>query len=131
MSRVDLNGIGQLTHVTYYLSQATATAIQDDTTKITNQVLAITGNVEVGYGTAGDRIEGFASLAEPFDTTKEKYVVSLYINGFFTDIHATGLALKDYVSCDGNGGLQKSTEKTNAQVVELDADKETVTIHLR
>lgn len=132
MSNVKLNGIGNLTHVTYYLDTTTTTQLGDDIEAVLNKFVTVTGSKEVGYGSSGDAIEGLVTKVEEEYNGSDKLVVTVYTDGFFVDVEATGLSVKDYVTVDGSGGLTKAgSGTTNAQVVEADTDKNLYSIHVR
>lgn len=132
MLNVKLNGIGNLTHVTYYLDSTTTTQLGDDIEAALNKFVTVTGNKEVGYGSSGDAIEGLITKVEEEYSGSDKLVVTVYTDGFFVDVEATGLSVKDYVTVDGFGGLAKAgSGTTNAQVVEADTDKNLYSIHVR
>lgn len=131
MANVSVQGIGNLTRVTLYLDETTTEAIKDDIYSIQGKAVTITDSNTVGYGDASKPIFGIVSVVEPISMSNEKLLVGVFTNGFFTELESTGVAVGDYLACDGSGGFAKSTTATNAQVVALDTDTNETTIFLR
>ncbi|MCI8628574.1 MAG: hypothetical protein HFE57_03530 [Firmicutes bacterium] len=131
MGVISVNGIGNLTRVTLYLDDTTTEAIKNDICSIKGKAVTITDSNTVGYGTASNPIFGIVTVVEPQTMSNDKLIVGVGTNGFFTDLESTGVAVGDYLACDGSGGFAKSTTATNAQVTALDTDTNMTTIFLR
>lgn len=95
---------------TFDLATATKTVIKDDPTSIEGKVVAITGNGEVGYGSAGDKPLGFVTKVEPESNANNgKWIVSVEWHRNKEGVPRTGtINAGEYLVCDGSGGVKSS-----------------------
>lgn len=91
---------------TFKVNSTTKTAIKDNPSQIVGKVVTLTGNYEVGYGTAGDRPLGFVEQIEKENVNSDTFVVSVVWNQAREDITCAGTETAgSYLACDGTGGL--------------------------
>ncbi len=116
---------------TFKLSEDTKNVIKDKPSDIVGKVVTMTGNKEVGYGSAGDQPLGFVEQVEKENTTSEAFVVSVVWNQSREDIPCAGSeSVPTFVACDGNGGLQASTSPTSAKLYDVDTEARTCTVYI-
>lgn len=115
---------------TFYLDTTTQDAIKATPNIISGQVVTITGNNEVGYGSSGDAALGFVVLPENYQTNSEKWVVGVQWNQAREDIACSGVTAGDYLAVDGKGGFAKSTTPTNAKAYTVSDDNATCAAYI-
>lgn len=108
---------------TFKVASATVTAIQDDPNQIVGKVVAVTGDGEVGYGSPGDAPLGFVEVIEKEVTNSEDYVVSVLWHQVKEDVPCAGSETAgDWLACDGNGGVQTSSECTGVRLLSVNTE---------
>lgn len=112
---------------TFKLATATKTTIQANPGQLVGQVVALTGNGEVGYKADAAPL-GFVEQVEKESTNSEDYVVSVVWHVIHEDVPASGVTAGDWLQCDGSGGVTKSETATNAKAIAFDSDKAVVKI---
>lgn len=116
---------------TYKVADATKTALAGKFSDIVGKVVTLTGNKEVGYGSAGDEPLGFVEQVEKENTTSEDLVVSVVWNQAREDISCAGSeTVPTFVACDGKGGLQAASSSTSAKLYDVDTDAKTCTVYI-
>lgn len=121
---------------TFKLASTTATSIAADPKSIVGKVVTITGNYEVGYGSAGDRPLGFVEQIEKETSNSSSYVVSVIWNTTQEGITCVGSETAGaYLACDGTGGVKISGTSSapivsNAVAYGVDATAKTVTVYI-
>ena len=116
---------------TYKVADATKTALGANVKDIVNKVVTVTGNKEVGYGSAGDEPLGFVEQVEKENVNSEELVVSVVWNQAREDIPCAGSeTVPTFVACDGKGGLQASNSATSAKLYDVDSDNKTCTVYI-
>lgn len=116
---------------TYKVAEATKTAIKGNVRDIVNKVVTVTGNKEVGYGSAGDEPLGFVEQVEKENGNSEDLVVSVVWNQAREDIPCAGSeTVPSFVACDGKGGLQASNSATSAKLYDVNAPEKTCTVYI-
>ncbi len=122
---------GIVNGATYLLDDATIEAIKGDEKKIERKVVTVTENFKVGFGSAGDNPRGFVLQIEPRKSGSDEICVSVIWNKELEDIPCTGSEnVKQWVACDGNGGLQPSTTPTNARIDGIDTTTNTCAVYI-
>lgn len=117
----ELNFNGLRTSGTFHLASATKSTIQADPKQIIGKVVAITGNGEVGYGSAGDEPFGVVEQIEYFTGGSEDFVVTVCWGQTFEDIKCAGTEnAGEFLACDGTGGVKTSVEHTNCIALDVD-----------
>lgn len=111
---------------TFVVDATTKAAIENDPTEIIGKVVTITGNNQVGYGTSGDPPRGVVEMVEKEVSNSDNLVVSVVWHQMKEDIPASGVTANDWVACDGNGGVTKSSTPTMAWASAFDDDHATV-----
>lgn len=112
---------------TYYIDQTTTTAINGDLNALVGKAVTITGNQEVGYGTADQPILGIVMTAAYEDQGSEKIVVTVESRGGFEGIAASGITAGAGVTVNGTGGVQTAeTGLVRAVAIAFDTDKATI-----
>lgn len=107
---------------TFNVASATKSTIQSDPKQIIGKVVALTGNGEVGYGSADDEPFGVVEQVEYFSTNDDDFVVTVAWGQTFEDIKCAGTEnAGEFLACNGTGGVKTSAEHTNC--VALDVDK--------
>lgn len=108
---------------TFVVDETTATSIQDAPTQIIGKVVAATGNGQAGYGSAGDAPLGFVEMVEKEVANSDNYVISVVWHQIREDIPCAGTETAgDWLACDGNGGVQKSTDCTGVRAIAVDTE---------
>lgn len=116
---------------TFKVAEATKTVIEKNPADIVGKVVTLTGNKEVGYGSAGDVPLGFVEQVEKENTTAENLVVSVVWNQSREEIPCAGSeTVPSFVACDGKGGLQSVTSYTSAKIYDVDKDNKTCTVYI-
>lgn len=116
---------------TFKVAETTKTVIKDKPTDIVGKVVTMTGNKEVGYGSAGDIPLGFVEQVEKESTNSETLVVSVVWNQAREDIPCAGSeSVPTFVACDGKGGLQATTTATSAKLYDVDTEAKTCTVYI-
>lgn len=116
---------------TFKLAEATKTAIKSKPSDIVGKVVTMTGNKEVGYGSAGDMPLGFVEQVEKESVNSETFVVSVVWNQAREDIPCAGSeTVPTFAACDGNGGLKAATAITSAKLYDVDATAKTCTVYI-
>lgn len=116
---------------TFKVDSTTKTAIKDKPTDIVGKVVAMTGNYEVGYGSAGDNPIGFVEQVEYEASNKDVLVVSVVFNQSREDVPCVGSETAGvFLACDGNGGVKVSTDPTHATAWGVDATAKTCTAYI-
>lgn len=106
---------------TFKVASATKTAIQSDPKQIIGKVVTITGNQEVGYGSAGDEPFGVVEQVEYVSTNDDDYLVAVAWGQTFEDIKCAGTEnAGGFLACDGTGGVKTSVEHTNCVALDVD-----------
>lgn len=122
---------GLRTSGTFKVAEATKTAIAADPKQLCGKVVALTGNYEVGYGSAGDPALGVVETVEKETTNSDILVVAVHWGCTFEDISCAGSETAGgYLAVDGKGGVQTSSEATNMVAVGVDATAKTCTIKI-
>lgn len=92
---------------TFKVAAATKTAIAADPKQLVGKVVALTGNYEVGYGTAGSKIQGVVQTVEKESTNSDTLVVTVQWACTFENIPCSGSETAGtYLAVDGQGGVQ-------------------------
>lgn len=121
---------------TYKVATATKTALGNNIKDIVGKVVTITGNYEVGYGSAGDRPLGFVEQVEKESVNSDTLVVSVVWNQAQEDVPCAGSETAGaYLACDGSGGLALSgtssaPKVSNAVAYVVNADAKTCTVYI-
>ncbi len=116
---------------TFKVAEATKTALADKYSDIVGKVVTLTGNQEVGYGSAGDEPLGFVEQVEKESTNRDILVVSVVWNQAREDIPCAGSeTVPTFVACDGNGGLKAATNPTSAKLYAVDSENSTCTVYI-
>lgn len=116
---------------TYKVDATTKGKIQDNPGDIIGKVVTLTGNKEVGYGSAGNEPLGFVEQVEKENTTSETLVVSVVWNQAREEIPCAGSeSVPSFMACDGNGGLQAASSATSAKVYDVDAENNVCTVYI-
>ncbi len=116
---------------TFKVAEATKTALAGKFSDIVGKVVALTGNQEVGYGSAGDEPLGFVEQVEKENTNSDTLVVSVVWNQAREDIPCAGSeTVPTFVSCDGSGGLKAATSATSAKLYSVDTENSTCTVYI-
>lgn len=106
---------------TFKVASATKTAIQSDPKQIIGKVVTITGNQEVGYGSADDEPFGVVEQVEYVSTNDNDYLVAVAWGQTFEDIPCAGTEnAGEFLACDGTGGVKTSVEHTNCIALDVD-----------
>lgn len=106
---------------TFYVAAATKSTIQSDPKQIIGKVVTITGNGEVGYGSADDEPFGVVEQVEYVSTNDDDYVVTVAWGQTFEDIPCAGTEnAGEFLACDGTGGVKTSVEHTNCVALDVD-----------
>mgnify|MGYP001852031326 CR=1 FL=1 len=106
---------------TFKVASATKSAIQSDPKQIIGKVVTITGNQEVGYGSAGDEPFGVVEQVEYVSTNDDDYLVAVAWGQTFEDIKCAGTEnAGEFLACDGTGGVKTSVEHTNCVALDVD-----------
>lgn len=106
---------------TFKVASATKTAIQSDPKQIIGKVVTITGNQEVGYGSADDEPFGVVEQVEYVSTNDDDYLVAVAWGQTFEDIKCAGTEnAGEFLACDGTGGVKTSVEHTNCVALDVD-----------
>lgn len=127
---------GLMTSGTFKVASATATAVAADPKQLCGKVVTMTGNYEVGYGTAGDAILGVVETVEKEATNSNTLVVSVKWTGTFEGIACAGSETAGTVlAVNGSGGVQLSGTSSapaykGAIALGVDATAKTCTILL-
>lgn len=117
----ELNFNGLRTSGTFHLASATKSTIQADPKQIIGKVVAITGNGEVGYGTAADEPFGVVTAIEPVVGGAGGFVVTVQWGQTFEGIACAGTEnAGECLACNGTGGVQSSAEHTNCVALDVD-----------
>lgn len=112
---------------TFMLDSSTKSTIAGDLTKLLGAAVTITGNKEVGFGTADKPLEGIVTTASFAEQGSEEIVVTVEWTGTFENVKASGVVAGDGVTVDGTGGLQKATSGlVRATVVSFDETVATI-----
>lgn len=114
---------------TFVVDETTKSAIEKNPADIIGKVVAVTGNGEAGYGSAGDAPLGFVEMVEKEVTNSDNLVISVVWHQVREEIPASGVAAGDWAACDGNGGVQKSTDATGVRVLAFEDDKAIVQMY--
>lgn len=116
---------------TYKVAEATKTTIEAKPSEIIGKVVTLTGNKEVGYGSAGDEPLGFVEQVEKEHSGSDVFVVSVVWNQAREDIPCAGSeSVPSFVACDGKGGLQAASSTTSAKLYDVDTDAKTCTVYI-
>lgn len=116
---------------TFKVAEATKTALANKYSDIVGKVVTLTGNQEVGYGSAGDEPLGFVEQVEKESTNRDVLVVSVVWNQAREDIPCAGSeSVPTFVACDGNGGLQAASSATSAKLYAVDTENSTCTVYI-
>lgn len=116
---------------TFKVAAATKTAIAADPKQIVGKVVALTGNYEVGYGTAGSSALGVVETIEKESTNSDTLVAAVHWGCTFEDIACVGSETAgSYLSVDGSGGVKASEDPTNMVALGVDATAKTCTIKI-
>lgn len=117
----DLSFEGLRNSGTFYLNETTATSIKSDLNQIRGKVVAITGNGEVGYGSADDEPLGVVMAVEPVVGGADDFVVTVQWGQTFEGITCAGTEnAGEFLACDGTGGVKTSVEHTNCIALDVD-----------
>lgn len=105
---------------TFYLNDTTKSTIESDPKQIIGKVVAITGDSEVGYGSADDEPFGVVEQIEYISTNDHDFVVTVSWGQCFEDIPCAGTEnAGEFLACDGNGGVKNSVEHTNCVAINV------------
>lgn len=105
---------------TFYVASATKSTISADPKQIIGKVVTITGDSEVGYGSADDEPFGVVEQVEYVSTNDDDFVVSVAWGQCFEDIPCAGTEnAGEFLACDGNGGVKNSVEHTNCVAINV------------
>lgn len=108
---------------TFVVDNTTKETIKDDPKQIIGKVVTVTGNGEAGYGSSGDTPLGFVEMVEKEVSSSENYVVSVQWHYVKEDIDCAGSETAGkFLSCDGNGGVQESSDMTSARAIAVDTE---------
>lgn len=108
---------------TFLVDSTTKTAISEDPKQIIGKVVTVTGNGEAGYGSAGDIPLGFVEMVEKEVTNSEEYVISVQWHQVKEDIDCAGSETAGkFLTCDGNGGVQESSDMSSARAISIDSE---------
>ena len=106
---------------TFYVATATKSTIQSDPKQIIGKVVTITGNGEVGYGSADDEPFGVVEQVEYVSTNDNDFVVTVAWGQTFEDIVCAGTEnAGEFLACNGTGGVKTSVEHTNCVALDVD-----------
>ena len=106
---------------TFKVASATKSTIQSDPKQIIGKVVTITGNQEVGYGSADDEPFGVVEQVEFVSTNDDDYVVTVAWGQTFEDIKCAGTEnAGEFLACNGTGGVKTSVEHTNCVALDVD-----------
>lgn len=106
---------------TFKVASATKSTIQSDPKQIIGKVVTITGNQEVGYGSADDEPFGVVEQVEYVSTNDNDYLVAVAWGQTFEDIKCAGTEnAGEFLACDGTGGVKTSVEHTNCVALDVD-----------
>lgn len=106
---------------TFKVASATKSTIQSDPKQIIGKVVTITGNQEVGYGSADDEPFGVVEQVEYVSTNDDDYLVAVAWGQTFEDIKCAGTEnAGEFLACDGTGGVKTSVEHTNCVALDVD-----------
>lgn len=120
---------------TFKVAAATKSKL-DKPSDLNGKVVTLTGNYEVGFGSAGDRPLGFVEMTEYEANDPSVLVCSVVFNQAREDIPCAGSETAgDYLACDGEGGLALSGTSTaaivsNAVAWGVDATAKTCTVYI-
>lgn len=115
---------------TFHVANATRTALTKPS-DLNGKVVTLTGNYEVGFGSAGDMPLGFVEMTEYENNDPTVLVCSVQFNQSREDIPCVGSETAGaYLACDGNGGLKVSEDPTNAVAWGVDATAKTCTVYI-
>lgn len=129
MYEIDFNGVR--TNGTFNVAAATKSTIQSDPKQIIGKVVTITGNAEVGYGSADDEPIGVVEQVEYYSTNDDDYVVTVSWGQCFEDIKCAGTEnAGEFLACDGTGGVKTSVEHTNCIALSVDQSATTCAIKI-
>lgn len=116
---------------TFLLDDTTKNAIKSDPKQIIGKVVALTANYTAGYGTSGATPLGFVEMVEKESTGSDKFVVSVVWNQSREFVECAGSETAgSFASCDGNGGIVKSTNPTNSRIWGVDAEGQVATVYI-
>lgn len=118
---------------TFKLDSTTKEAIKNKPQDIIGKVVTLTGDYEVGYGSAGDDPIGFVEQVEvESNSNNEQYVVSVVFNQSREDIVGAGSEeAGSYAACNGTGGIQSATAANSTKIWGVDKQAKTCTIYIR
>ena len=106
---------------TFKVASATKSAIQSDPKQIIGKVVTVTGNQEVGYGSADDEPFGVVEQVEYVSTNDDDYLVAVAWGQTFEDFPCAGTEnAGEFLACDGTGGVKTSVEHTNCVALDVD-----------
>ena len=106
---------------TFHVAAATKSTIQSDPKQIIGKVVTITGNGEVGYGSADDEPFGVVEQVEFVSTNDDDYVVTVAWGQTFEDIKCAGTEnAGEFLACNGTVGVKTSVEHTNCVALDVD-----------
>lgn len=115
---------------TFHVAEATKNKLGKPS-DLNGKVVTLTGDYEVGFGTAGDRPLGFVEMTEYEANDPEVLVCSVQFNQSREDIPCAGTEnAGDYLACDGNGGVQTSSNPTSAVAWGVDTSGKTATVYI-
>lgn len=119
---------------TFKVAAATKTAIAADPKQIVGKAVTLTGNYEVGYGTAGAAILGIVQTVEKESTNSDTLVVAVQWACTFENIPCVGTETAGtYLAVDGQGGVKaagtsSAPEFLGAVALGVDATGKTCTV---
>lgn len=122
---------GLRTSGTFHLAAATKSTIQSDPKQIIGKVVTITGNGEVGYGSADDEPFGVVDQIEYISTNDNDFLVTVSWGQCVEDIKCAGTEnAGEFLACDGSGGVKTSVEHTNCIALSVDQSATTCAIKI-
>ena len=116
---------------TFKVDSTTKSAISSDPKQIIGKVVALTGNYEVGYGSATEAPFGVVDQIEKEFTNSSDFCVTVLWGQTFEDIPCAGTeAAGDFLACDGSGGVATSETATGTIALGVDDSANTCTIKI-
>ena len=116
---------------TFKVAAATKSTISADPKQIIGKVVTITGNYEVGYGSATAEPFGVVTQIENECANSEDFVVSVLWGQTFEDVPCAGTEnAGEFLACDGNGGVATSVDATCCKALGVDTSNNVCTIKI-
>lgn len=106
---------------TFMLDDTTKGTISADPKQIIGKVVTVTGDGEVGYGSADDEILGVVTQVEYVSTNDDNFVVTVEWGKTFEGIPCQGTeSAGEFLAGNGDGTVKTSVEHTGCKALLVD-----------